>query len=294
MSRKARKKSTTHTIPKLSEFVIDGKPTEFCWNYCTTLAEVVVVKYFNKYLEFFSKEDLIQMAISDVISFAIKLASLQNDSDIKNLRNVLFTRIRNTLSNFIFRSNKCVSTDDTILDTYVVYPKSTDIKHDLIDLQDLMINDLNSFRETSLHTWDYFKKNGATTKYTFNESSNTLDDWKTYSEIRNMKTPCALIPYYNEHTEEQVETLANKLDAVTGQNHFNTLYQLLGDKFLAFLDVFQEDNLKIPSTSLVKQLLTDIAILRDSSEGISPESLALKYNKDVSVIKNILLLQDLI
>ena len=57
-----------------------------------------------------------------------------------------------------------------------------------------------------------------------------------------MKTPCDLISIYDDYTEDQVENLAKCLDASLGQNYFDTLYQLLGDKFLPFLDVFQEDS----------------------------------------------------
>ena len=94
------KKRNTQPIPKLSQFVADGKPTEFCWEYITTLAKVVASKYFAKYFEYFDNDDLVSLAITDAVAFVIKVASQNTDDDIHNIRNVLFTRIRNTLSNF--------------------------------------------------------------------------------------------------------------------------------------------------------------------------------------------------
>lgn len=282
-----RRSSNTQPMPKLSEFIVDGKPTAFCWNYISTLSKVVISKYFAKYLEHFDREDLAQLATTDAVAFTIKVSTLQKDDDIKNMRNVLFTRIRNTLSNFIFRSNKLISTDDEILDHHTVYPKSFEMKSDLIDMHDLSIDSIDSFRTVSLRAWNLFKTNGAKRKYFINDSNNSIDDWKAYSEVRNMKAPCDLVTYYDKYSDDQIETLAEKLDAVTGQNYFNTLYQLLGDKFLAFLDVFQEDRFNIPSTALVKHILSDISICEDFNNGMTVEELASKYNKTLNTVQRI-------
>lgn len=284
----ARSTSNATRIPKLSEFVINGKSTDFCWDYIFTLAKVVISKYFAKYLDHFCAEDLAQLATADAVSFIVRVSLNRTDDDIKNMRNVLFTRIRNTLSNFIFRSNKLVNTDDEILDRYIVYPKSFDLKADLIDMHDLSIDSIDSFRSVSLKTWKLFITNGAKQKYFINDDTNTIDDWKTYSEVKNMKSPCDLISLYDNYSEDKIEALADKLDDVTGQNYFGTLYQLLGDKFLAFLDVFQEDKFNIPSTALVKHLLTDMSICEDSDNGMSVDDLSAKYNKSVSSIQKIL------
>jgi len=287
--------NTVHApMPKLSEFIIDGAPTDLCWDYISTLSKVVISKYFAKYLEHFDREDLAQLATTDAVAFVIKISKLQTDSDIKNMRNVLFTRIRNTLSNFIFRSNKLISTDDEILDKQAVYPKSFEIKSDLINMHDLQIDSIDSFRTVCLKTWMLFKANGAKRKYYINDSNNTLDDWKAYSEVKNMKTPCDLISSYDKYTDDQIEMLADRLDAVTGQNYFNTLYQLLGDKFLAFLDVFQEDKFNIPSTILVRHILSDVSICEDYNNGMSVEDLATKYNKTTNSIQRIINSQEII
>jgi hypothetical protein len=288
------RRSNHPPMPKLSEFVISGKPTQLCWDYISTLSKVVISKYFSKYAEHFDKDDLASLATSDAVAFIIKVSTLQTDEDIKNIRNVLFTRIRNTLSNFIFRSNKLISTEDDILDKQTVYPKLFEMKSDLIDMHDLSIDSIDSFRTVSLRTWKLFKTNGAKRKYTINDSNDDLKEWESYSEAKNMKNPCDLLPCYDKYTEDQIETLADKLDSVTGQNYFNTLYQLLGDKFLAFLDVFQEDKFNIPSTILVKHLLNDISICDDYNNGSSVEDLSNKYGNSVASIKRIINSRDVI
>ena len=103
-----------------------------------------------------------------------------------------------------------------------------------------------------------------------------------------MKTPCDLIDSFDKYTDDQIEALADKLDSVTGQNYFSTLYQLLGNKFLAFLDVFQEDKFNIPSTMLVKHLLTDMSICEDFDNGMSTEDISNKYNKSLTTINKVI------
>jgi len=283
----ARKKNT-HANPSFDEFFTDNEPNQLCWNYITTLANVVVSKYFSKYLIYFDREDLVSLAISDCVAFVKKVRSLNHSDEIKNLRNVLFTRIRNTVSNFVFRSNKLVRTEDEVLDKFYVYPKSFEITSDLIDMHDLNIDSIDAFRLITLKVWNIFLTDSAHQKYFINNDNNDLKDWETYSEIRNMKTPCDLINSFDKFTDEQIEALADKLDAVTGQNYFGTLYQLLGNKFLAFLDVFQEDKFNIPSTMLVKHLLTDMSICEDFDNGMTAEDISTKYNKSLSSVNKVI------
>lgn len=109
-----------------------------------------------------------------------------------------------------------------------------------------------------------------------------------------MKSPCDLISLYNKYNEDEVETLAIKLDDLFGQNYFSTLYQLLGDKFLAFLDVFQEDTFKVPATNTVKTILLDLSICNDYASGTPVDKLALKYKKPDYVIERIIESRDII
>lgn len=283
----ARKKKA-YANPSFNDFFTDGEPNELCWNYISTLSGVVVSKYFSKYLIYFDREDLVSLAISDCASFINKVRELNHSDEIKNLRNVLFTRIRNTLSNFVFRSNKLVRTEDEVLDKFCVYPKSFEIKSDLVSLYDLNIDSIDAFRSVTNRAWKIFLTDSAKQKYFINNNNNDLKDWKTYSEIRNMKTPCDLIDSFDKYTDDQIEALADKLDSVTGQNYFSTLYQLLGNKFLAFLDVFQEDKFNIPSTMLVKHLLTDMSICEDFDNGMSTEDISNKYNKSLTTINKVI------
>lgn len=283
----ARKKNP-QVNPSFNEFFTDGEPNSTCWNYISVLSNVVVSKYFSKYLAHFDKEDLVSLAVSDCVAFVKKVASLDKSDEIKNLRNVLFTRIRNTVSNFVFRSNKLIRTDDEVLDKFYVYPKSFEITSDLIDMHDLNIDSIDAFRLITLKVWNIFLTDSAHQKYFINNDNNDLKDWETYSEIRNMKTPCDLINSFDKFTDEQIEALADKLDSVTGQNYFGTLYQLLGNKFLAFLDVFQEDKFNIPSTMLVKHLLTDMSICEDFDNGMTAEDISTKYNKSLSSVNKVI------
>lgn len=286
--------SNTIPMPKLSELIIDGSPTPMCWDYNSKLSKVVVSKCFSKYTEYFERDDLIALAVADSVAFTIKLARLNKDEDIKNIRNVLFTRIRNTLSNFIFRSNKLINTEDTVLDKQSTCSKHYEIDYDVISSYDLLFDSIDSFRTVSLKTWNLFKSNGARTKYFINDDTNNIEDWEAFSEVRNMRSPCDLINTYNKYTEDQIETLALKLDSVSGQNYFSTLYQLLGDKFLAFLDVFQEDQFSMPSTALVKRVLDDISICEDHSKGMSVNDISKKYNKKIEAINKIIASKDVI
>ena len=287
-----KSKSSSEPIPHIKDFLTNGVPNQQCWEYVSTLANVVISKYFYKYLEHFSKDDLCSLATADCITFFKKIAANNSDEETNNLRNILFTRIRNSVSNFVFRSNRLVSTEDEVLDRQIVYPKSFEIKSDLIDMTDLTIESIDSYREISLRTWDFFKTNGAHSKQ--DGILEDIEDWEAYSEVKNMKTPCDLISIYDYYTEDQIENLAKCLDASLGQNYFNTLYQLLGDKFLPFLDVFQEDKFNIPSTSYIKNILTDLSILEDHDDGLSVEDLSNKYDKTQVVIDRILKSKDVL
>ena len=286
--RKSNSNNTNTSIPRICDFLTDGIPNQRCWDYVSTLANVVITKYFYKYLDHFDKEDLCSLATTDCIAFFKRVAANNSDTEINNLRNVLFTRIRNSVSNFVFRSNRLVSTEDEVLDRYAVYPKSFGIKSDVVDMHDLTIDSIDSFRTISLRTWLLFKSNGSYNKTRDNGILEAIKDWEAYSEVKNMKTPCDLISIYDDYTEDQVENLAKCLDASLGQNYFDTLYQLLGDKFLPFLDVFQEDSFEIPSTSYIKNLLTDLSILEDHNDGLSIEDLSNKYDKTPAVIERII------
>lgn len=280
------------SIPLISDFLTDGVPNQECWKYVSTLASVVITKYFYKYLEHFNKDDLCSLATTDCIAFFKKVAANNSDADTNNLRNILFTRIRNSVSNFIYRSNRLVSTEDDVLDKVVVYPKSFEIKSDLIDMNDLIIDSIDSCRDISLRTWKLFRKNGSYSKQ--DGLLEDIKDWEAYSEVKNMKTPCDLISIYDYYTEDQVENLAKYLDSTLGQNYFNTLYQLLGDKFLPFLDVFQEDKFDIPSTNYIKNILTNLSIIEDYDDGLSVDDLSNKYDKTPVVIERIINSRDIL
>ena len=75
----------------------------------------------------------------------------------------------------------------------------------------------------------------------------------------------------------------------TASSYSEALQMLANYTFdLAFLDVFQEDKFNIPSTSLVKKILTDMSIFEDFDKGLTVETLSNKYNKSQKVIQRVI------
>lgn len=254
--------STKPKCSTLSDFIVNSKLTENGWVYIYDLSQVVVLKYFHKYFNSFDKDDLIQLGVSDCASFLIKLEN--SELEIRNIRNILFTRIRNTVSNYIFRSSKMISTEDTLMDLNIVTPFENEDSEDLCyNTENLIFNNVDELRST------------------------TLNSWKIYLEFHSMKKPCDLISINNTYDESDIETLASVLDSTSDSNYFTTLHGLLGDLFLVFLDIFQEDRFKIPSTILVKKKLEYIKIYKDSKH-MSVADLASKYSKSETSILKIL------
>lgn len=289
-----RKRNPYRSECKLEDLIVDGNPTEFCWNFVTKLSNAIVSKYFSKYTSFFSREELTQLAICDSVDFAKKLYDLDAGGSIKNVRNVFFTRIRNTLSNFVFRSNRLVPTEDITIELSKKSEKPAsaiipDIhKDEFISVLGDLTESLDSVRGITAKTWLYFLESTPVSKYTINYTNNSLDDWISYSEVKNMKAPCDLINAYDTYSEDQVEVLSEKLDTLAGENYFNILYQLLGDKFLAFLDIFQDSEFKVPAATQVKKMLKNIAINDDYNDGVSIEDLANKNNLSPEAINKII------
>ena len=289
-----RKKKPSSSECTLEDLIVNGNPTEFCWSFVTKLSNAIVSKYFSKYATFFSREELTQLAICDSVEFAKKLYSLDVGGSIGNLRNVFFTRIRNTLSNFVFRSNRLVPTEDITIELNKKSEKPTATiiqaihKDDFLSVLGNLAESLDSVRSITAKTWLYFLESNPVSKYTINYTNNLLDDWISYSEVINMKAPCDLINAYDTYSEDQVEVLSEKLDTLAGDNYFNTLYQLLGDKFLAFLDIFQETVFKVPPSTQVKKMLKNIAINDDYNDGVSIEDLANKNNLSPEAVNKII------
>ena len=76
---------------------------------------------------------------------------------------------------------------------------------------------------------------------------------------RMLREPGKLILYGNMSVKEQ-EQLSDLLDNLSGTNTFKVLQQLIGDKFLCFLDCFQSDTINVPSLSKIIKRIEYIKI----------------------------------
>ena len=96
----------------LESFIKDSKITEYGWKYINTLSKTVAYRYYRTY----DTEDLISLAITDLAEFLLLIE--QGDNVPRSIRNVLFTRARNSMSNYLYHRRKSVPTEDEILDTH--------------------------------------------------------------------------------------------------------------------------------------------------------------------------------
>lgn len=93
------------------DLVKDGVVTTTGWKYLMSLASVVVCRY---YLKRQGTHDLIMLAVIDCIEFLPKLEKNTIDGSYpepKSIRNILFTRMRNAISNHLYRMRFELQTD---------------------------------------------------------------------------------------------------------------------------------------------------------------------------------------
>lgn len=127
----------------LESFIVDSRITEYGWKYIQSLAKTIVFRYYRTY----DTEDLISLAITDLAEF---LLILEAGNDVpRSIRNVLFTRGRNTVSNYLYHRRKAVPTEDDILDTQM----SDEYIFDDIFYE---YNTLEEAHLLSLELWRYF------------------------------------------------------------------------------------------------------------------------------------------
>lgn len=94
----------------VADFVVERELTPMFWEYASSLALVVAKRYYRTY----DVEDLVSCAVVNLAEFAMTLEA--SDVVIRNIRSYFFTRIRNTMSNYVYSASKSVSTDQEILD----------------------------------------------------------------------------------------------------------------------------------------------------------------------------------
>lgn len=101
-----------------------------------------------------------------------------------------------------------------------------------------------------------------------------------------MKEPGKLLKLANMSPKEKGQ-LADLLDNLSGTNSFRVLENFLGDKFLPFLDIFQGEDLHIPSISKIL-IRADYLKIYNDSYIYELDYLAKKYKKNPSVINTII------
>lgn len=101
-----------------------------------------------------------------------------------------------------------------------------------------------------------------------------------------MKEPGKLLKLANMTPKEKGQ-LADLLDNLSGTNSFRVLENFLGDKFLPFLDIFQGEDLHVPSISKIL-IRADYLKIYNDSYIYELDYLAKKYKKNPSVINTII------
>ncbi len=101
-----------------------------------------------------------------------------------------------------------------------------------------------------------------------------------------MKEPGKLLKLANMSSKEKGQ-LADLLDNLSGTNSFRVLENFLGDKFLPFLDIFQGEDLHVPSISKIL-IRADYLKIYNDSYIYELDYLAKKYKKNPSVINTII------
>lgn len=101
-----------------------------------------------------------------------------------------------------------------------------------------------------------------------------------------MREPGKLLQIANLSDKERGQ-LSDLLDNLSGTNTFKVLENFLGEKFLPFLDIFQGDDIHIPTVNKVLLRAEYIKIYNDSAI-YEIDYLAKKYHKNPSVINEII------
>lgn len=254
MSENTSGKSSQKTI---EDFIVNSKITDFGWKYIMNLAKTVATRYYHTY----DIEDLVSLAIVDLAEFLVLIDS--GDNKPRSIRNVLFTRARNSMSNYLYHRRKAVTTEDELLDT------QTSDEYLTVEFP-YTFSTLEEAHWMSLELWQYFLG-----------SKETL---KNYGG--KMKEPGKLLKIH-DLSERETGQLADLLDNLSGSNNFKVLENFLGDGFLIFLDIFAGEDFKIPAVNKILLRSQYLKIYNDSQK-YDLDYLAKKYKKSPSTINEII------
>lgn len=135
---------------RLDQFIApDSGLTEFGWLYLQMLAYSVSGKHYR----YEDQSSLNTLAVSDCAYWLDKKVR-HFKGKISNLRAILYTRMRNTMSNSLYKDNKYIPTEDTTLDRNFS-PTTLVIECDEVDpvLLDYSFRDVKEARLLSLKLW---------------------------------------------------------------------------------------------------------------------------------------------
>lgn len=79
---------------------------ENAWQYITSLADVVIHRYYRTY----DVEDLVSLVVVDAAEFLLRVEQNMDSGAMvpRSIRNVLFTRMRNVASNYLYKLRRLV------------------------------------------------------------------------------------------------------------------------------------------------------------------------------------------
>ena len=135
---------------RLDQFIApDSGLTEFGWLYLQMLAYSVSGKHYR----YEDQSSMNTLAVSDCAYWLDKKVRHFNGK-ISNLRAILYTRMRNTMSNSLYKDNQYIPTEDTTLDRNFS-PTTLVIECDEVDpfLLDYSFRDVKEARLLSLKLW---------------------------------------------------------------------------------------------------------------------------------------------
>lgn len=135
----------SETKVSLESLVNDSGVTKAGWDYILSLSKTVAFRFYH------SDKDLISLSVMDLASFLLSL--YKGDNKPISLRNVLFTRSRNCMSNHLYHYRKLTPVEDELLDTKA----SKEYEADPIDLPfDYTFSTVEEAHTLSLKMWRYY------------------------------------------------------------------------------------------------------------------------------------------
>jgi hypothetical protein len=133
----------------LDKLLADKGLTEFGWLYLQMLAYSVSGKYYRNE----DQNSLNTLAVSDCAAWLDGKVRFFTGK-ISNLRAILYTRIRNTMSNNLYKDNRFLPTEDTVLDLNAYNDKSIQTQGVSDEVLDYVFNNKEEAHAMTLKIFD--------------------------------------------------------------------------------------------------------------------------------------------